>query len=118
MAELVTVVVAQGRYAAGDGIAVSVVNGLLVAIRVADHQSGCTIVSVERQSGSSWQAQNPCLLRSPTRLVALASGSVTAVAVPPPDRGWALGAYRVTLTYRMETGDAVTAVASAGFRVE
>ena len=117
MADQVTVTVAQGQYATGDSIAASVVNGRSDAIRVADHQSGCTIVTVERQSGSSWQAQNPCLLRSPTRLVTLALGSVTAVSVSPPGGGWAPGAYRVSLTYRAETGDAETAVTSAVFRV-
>jgi len=116
MAGQVTIAVAQ-QYGPNDTIEASVANGLPGDIRVADHQSGCTILTVERLAGSSWQAQNPCLLRSPTRLTALAAGSVTPVAVQPPPGGWSPGVYRATLVYREAAGDVETSVTSATFRV-
>ncbi|HUY79124.1 MAG TPA: hypothetical protein VMV29_20315 [Ktedonobacterales bacterium] len=117
MAGQVTIVVTQQQYGPGDTIEASVANGLPGDIRVADHQSGCTILTVERQAGSSWQAQNPCLLRSPTRLTALSAGSVTPVGVQPPPGGWARGLYRAILVYREAAGDVETTVMSAAFRV-
>ena len=113
----VTLAVEQSSYGQTDTITATVANGLGGDIRVADHQSGCTIVAVERLTGAAWALQHPCPLRSPTRLIALAAGSVTAAAIPPPVGAWATGAYRLTLNYRPAEADDVTTLTSAQFTV-
>lgn len=97
----VTVGAEQPTYAPADAITATVAIGLADDIRVADHQSGCTIVAIERLDGATWRMQRPCPLRSPTRLLELAVGSVTVARVEPPVGGWATGDYRVSLAYRL-----------------
>jgi hypothetical protein len=117
----VTVVASQPRYGPQDHVTVTVTNGLASAILAADHQSNCTTVTIERQDGQTWQPQNPCLLRSATRLVTLAPGSATPVDLAPPAgsgaSGWAPGTYRLAFTYRLDQSGTDTSITSPPFTI-
>lgn len=111
----------QQQYGAHDRVTVTVTNGLASAILAADHQSNCTIVTIERQDGQTWQPQNPCLLKTATRLVTLAPGSATTLTLDAPAgsgvAGWSPGAYRLTFTYRMSQQGGETMITSGTFNI-
>ena len=75
-----TVTLRPGQAHAGvtDTLTVTVVNDLPVAIQVEDHQSDCTIVTLERQVGGDWQAVASCQLETPTRLQSIPPGATQA----------------------------------------
>lgn len=106
----VTLTLDRQRYTAGDTITVTIHNGLSTTIWAADHQTSCTVVTVERLHGSQWQGLQNCRLMTPTRMVPLAAGSDTKqflrVQGSPLGGMWQAGTYRVAFTYSM--GDEFT----------
>jgi hypothetical protein len=84
-------------------VSVTVANGLPRTILVEDHQSECTVVTLERQEGSRWLAVAPCQLETPTRLVPIASGAAQTVTLRPEGgpqpRMWHARTYRFALHY-------------------
>ncbi|GAC1460273.1 MAG: hypothetical protein PVSMB4_19260 [Ktedonobacterales bacterium] len=117
----VTLATNQQRYAPSEPVVVTVTNGLAVRILAADHQSDCTVVTIERQNDQTWQPQNPCRLMSPTRLIPLDSGSAMTLQLQPPQgtgtAGWTPGTYRIALSYRHSASDEGTTIYSATFVV-
>jgi hypothetical protein len=117
----VTLATNQQRYAPSDIVVVTVTNGLATRILAADHQSNCTMVTIERQSDQTWQPQNPCRLMSPTRLIPIESGSAISQQLQPLQAtgtaGWAPGTYRIAFTYRLSAPDEGTTIFSASFVV-
>lgn len=117
----VTVTTSQQRYTPSDTVIVTITNGLATRILAADHQSNCTIVRIELQSGQAWQPQNPCKLMSPTRLIPLDPGSATTQQLQPIQQAgatrWTSGTYRIVLAYRQNPTDADTTIYSASFDV-
>ena len=115
------VLVATGKaaYTASEAISVTVTNGLAMRIWTPDHQSGCTVVSVQRQDGQSWQTLHPCLLKSATRLIPIDPGHTLTLHVQPPTASgvsrWPLGTYRVAFTYQRTQADPGTTIYSAVF---
>lgn len=94
----VALVVAQTPTNRYDALRVIVVNGFATPIQVADHQSGCGIVTVERQSGGDWTQVAPCQSARPTTLVPIAPGASSDQTVQPGG-AWEPGTYRVVLRY-------------------
>lgn len=117
----VTVATSKLQYAPDETVDVTITNGLSSGILAADHQSDCTVLVIEHLSSQSWQALNPCLLKSPTRLIAFGAGSATPQRlVPPADAnaaGWPTGTYRITFTYRQTPSGPETTIYSAQFTV-
>jgi len=117
----VTIITDQPRYGASDTVHATVTNGLASSVLTADHQSNCGIVTIERQEGQTWQPQNPCLLKTATRLITLAPGSVTTAPLQPPTAagasGWTAGTYRVAFTYRLSQAGSDTTIYSAQFSI-
>ena len=116
----VTIITDQQRYSARDTVTATITNGVGSDILAADHQSNCTIVTIQRQDGQTWQPQNPCALKSATRLITLAPGSVTAQPLAPPASaaaGWAPGTYRIAFTYQTTQSGPETTLYSAQFTI-
>ena len=112
-ANAVTVSTDKAVYAPGDTIVVTIANNLATSVWAADHQSNCTIVTVERLVGGTWERQNPCLRLSPTRLIEIQAGTVSVQRLSPPTQsgvtGWPTGSYRVVFTYLLtQTGPSAT----------
>jgi hypothetical protein len=107
-----TVTLRPGQTHAGvtDTLTVTVVNDLPEAIQVEDHQSDCTIVTLERQEGSGWLAVASCQLETPTRLLSIPPGSTQTVTLKPeggpPPGSWQAGTYRFALRYSTAQGQA------------
>ncbi len=96
----VRVSVAQRQYTTSDTIDVVISNGLSMAIAASDHQSSCTVVTIQREVNGAWQNVESCRLMTPTRLVEIQSGAMlTQQLAPPSSSGWPAGTYRVAFRY-------------------
>jgi hypothetical protein len=99
----VTLHLGQTHAGVTDAVSVTVANDLPTAILVEDHQSECTVVTLERQEGGGWLAVAPCQLETPTRLLPIPSGTAQTVTLRPEDgpqpRVWQSGMYRFALHY-------------------
>lgn len=112
-ANTVTMTTDKTSYVPGDAIVVTITNGLTTSILVPDHQTNCSIVSLELSVGGSWQRQNPCKLMSATRLIEIRASQVSTQQLTPSSSegasGWPAGTYRVALEYRLTpTGDSTS----------
>jgi hypothetical protein len=117
----VTVTTSKPQYRPGDTVAVTIANGLSSGILAADHQSDCTVLLIEHLTGQTWQPQNLCQLKSPTRLISFGPGTATPQQLRPPSgqstSGWPTGSYRITLTYRQSPSGQDTTIYSAQFTI-
>jgi hypothetical protein len=117
----VTVATNKQQYGSSETVVVTITNGLPNAILAPDHQSDCTVVTIERLANQTWQPQNMCQLKSATRLVSLPSGSTLTPQVRPPALngavGWLPGTYRVAFEYRQNASDQGSTVYSASFTI-
>jgi hypothetical protein len=99
----VTLHLGQTHTGVTDAVSVTVANDLPTAILVEDHQSECTVVTLERQQGGGWLAVAPCQLETPTRLLSIPSGTAQTVTLRPEGgpqpRLWQAGTYRFALHY-------------------
>lgn len=117
----VTVATSKQQYGSSETVVVTITNGLANAILAPDHQSDCTVVTIERLANQTWQPQNMCQLKSATRLVSLPSGSTLTPQVRPPAlngaAGWLPGTYRVAFEYRQSASDQGSTIYSATFTI-
>lgn len=100
----------KASYTTSDSIRVTIANGLATAISTTDHQSGCTVVTLERWASGAWQAQGLCRLMTPTRIIDLAPGTTAQqLGATQP------GTYRIAFHYFVgsASGNAPTTSQSA-----
>ncbi|MFN0112218.1 MAG: hypothetical protein ACKVZH_25435, partial [Blastocatellia bacterium] len=66
-----------------------------------DHQSFCSIVTVQQQQGGNWVNVFPCLLATPSRPVKIGSREELELKLPTDDGSSKLpgGTYRLSLNY-------------------
>ena len=99
----VTLRLGQAHAGMTDTVSVTVVNGLPTPILVEDHQSECTVVTLEQQVDGGWLAVAPCQLETPTLLQSIRSGATETVTLRPAGgpqpRVWQAGTYRFALSY-------------------
>jgi hypothetical protein len=108
----VTVKVDKGHYAPSDTITVTITNGMAVTTILAyDHQTNCTIVTLERLANGAWQPEAMCKLMTPTRIVPVPPG---AVALQLTSTAWPAGTYRVAFRYFTKPDGAATPGAAPG----
>ncbi|HEY7778845.1 MAG TPA: hypothetical protein VIC85_01415 [Ktedonobacterales bacterium] len=101
----VAVVVESGTYGRASSIPVWAGNGLSQCIYTMDHQSDCSVVTLELRVNGEWRPQARCLLASPTRILGIAPLRADFVMLTPAATGaasgmWTAGTYRVAFTYR------------------
>jgi len=99
----VTLRLGQAHAGVTDTVSVTVINGLPPPILVEDHQSECTVVTLERQVDGGWLVVAPCQLETPTLLLSIPSGAAQTVTLRPAGgpqpRVWQAGTYRFALRY-------------------
>jgi hypothetical protein len=95
----VTVAVDKTHYAPTDTIMVMIFNGLAASVSTTDHQTNCTVVTLERVVNGAWQAEGACRLLTPTRVVQILPGTTTQQL---GSTRWPTGTYRVAFRYFME----------------
>ena len=131
----VTLTVEKSHYTTGETINITIANGLTTSIYAYDHQSGCTILSLELQNADgSWQNQHACREGLVTRAVTMVAGKTQVISLAPTagmingEANWTKGVYRLVLNYASglpDTGgmqpnmaSSTGAAYSATFRVE
>jgi hypothetical protein len=94
------------RYSACQNIQVVIANGLRATIYAVDHQTSCTIVTLQQQVGGTWQATGGCLLATVTRFYAIKHSTAVAQILHPGSgslrsqvNGWAAGTYRIAFKW-------------------
>jgi hypothetical protein len=110
-ASAITVTTDRAVYTPSETVVVTIANRLATSVLAADHQTSCSIVSIELLLGQTWQRQNPCLLMSPTRLIEIHPSDSSVLRLPPPmqagSAAWPSGTYRVVFAYQLSpTGSA------------
>ena len=121
MSDAIQVTTDQTHYAPGATLRVTITNAGAEAVRVADHQSDCTVVRIEAWDGPAWVLRHPCRLMRPTRLLAIAAATTLAQEVRPPvdggASGWPPGTYRATCAYLTGPDGTEAAAHSASFTI-
>ena len=98
----VTVTPTRDYVFVGQPITALISNGTTADIGITDHQSFCTTLELQIQSGATWTTISPCLLMSPTALHTLKSGTSTLVTLPPDSQSSSsvtAGEYRLVASY-------------------
>jgi hypothetical protein len=94
----VSVTTNKSEYNETETILSKVTNGLEQTIATWDHQSYCTILTLQKlEPTGSWMDVAPCLLETPTRLVRIGPLTEVSVKIPP---GNSSGIYRLRLTWQ------------------
>lgn len=102
----VTLTTSSSAYSSGNPLVVTIHNGLSTPIGAADHQSNCTVLTLQIWSKGAWTPVSRCELMTETHEVSFAAGSATPVQLGFTDatgrpEGLAAGAYRALLTYTL-----------------
>jgi len=115
----VQVTAGASSYQRGDTISVTIANQGSGDIFAADHQSQCTIVQLQMQSGNSWRQMGKCAVMTPTRMHQIGHGASQVVTLTAPNDGWTTGTYRVSLAYSstQKPGGMMSEAHSAEFQV-
>jgi hypothetical protein len=97
-------------YASSSTITVTLSNTLATSIRATDHQTSCSIVTLQRQTSSGWTNVGGCALMIATRIVEINAGETRKIALAPGAgqihaTAWAAGTYRVVLHYALPGQD-------------
>jgi len=102
----------KSQYDVSEPILAKVANGVDRTIAIWDHQSNCTIPTLQKmESTGGWVDIAPCPLETPTRLVRIGPHTEVFVKFPP---GNSPGIYRFRLTWQFvdssaqSTGDLMT----------
>src|SRR5262245_57321136 len=94
----VSVTTDKSVYDVTETILAKVTNGLEQTIATWDHQSYCTILTLQKlEPTGSWMDVAPCRLETPTRLVRIGPLTDVSVKIPP---GNSSGIYRLRLTWQ------------------
>lgn len=97
----VSVATDKSVYDVNETITAKVTNGIDQTIATWDHQSYCTILTLQKLESNGWRDIAPCPLETPTRLVRIAPHTEVFVKLPP---GNSPGTYRLRLTWQFVDG--------------
>ncbi len=108
----VTVTVGKTQYTPGEAITVTISNGLATSIAAANHQSGCTLVTLQWQDAQgNWQNQNSCRMGVVTRMITLPPQSSQVQSLSPTsgtfarNAQWEKGRYRIVFGFTPGNAD-------------
>lgn len=114
----VSITLEKGSFAPNEKISATIANGLSSPIRIMDHQSDCTLLTLQRQAGSSWTTQEKCSLTTVTRMILLpAQSSLTQTLSPGNSTPRPEGQYRLTLSYTGEIANVENQQSSSSFTI-
>ncbi|HEU4784631.1 MAG TPA: hypothetical protein VFS83_14915 [Ktedonobacterales bacterium] len=114
----ITLTTDHASYTASATIIVTLINHRSTSIFTFDHQTSCTILTLQRQTTSGWQTVGGCSLGRMTAQVEIQAGATMKITIAPTagqihPTPWAAGTYRAVLNYslqkqEMATGDTAT----------
>jgi len=86
-------------YHPGQAMVVHILNHTAHTIVFANHQTNCTVVLLQMQTGSLWQSVAVCKLMTVTKLFSLGAGKSLSVTLTPAPSAWSAGPYRIAFRY-------------------
>ena len=101
----VVITVAKSSYASHEAIIATITNGLASTIIVRDHQSACTLLTLQMQTDKQWVVQAPCRLSTVTRLLLIPAHTSRMQSLAPGSTPWTGGQHRLMLSYTIGTAD-------------
>ena len=123
--DAVTLTPDHSSYSASSTITVSVTNHRDTSIFTFDHQTSCTILTLQRQTSSGWQNVGGCALGRATQRVEIKAGETMTITLAPSAgqiraTPWPTGTCRAALHYvppGQNAGAAGTTVTTATFAI-
>lgn len=114
----------RGAYSPTSTIIVTLANRGSSSIFAPNHQTGCTILTLQRETSSDWQPVGRCALGILTHLVEVRAGETMRILLAPGagefrPTPWPTGTYHAVLRYTLDgqATEADTIVATANFIV-
>ena len=122
--DAVTLTTDRTSYTTSATIIVTLSNHRSTSVFAFDHQTSCTILTLQRQTASGWQAVGGCSLGRMTQQIEVKAGETMKITIAP-DAGqihpmpWPAGTYRAVLNYALQKQNmaARTMATSATFTV-
>lgn len=116
----VTVTVDQEHYGTKDTVVVRVTNGFGTNIYAANHETACTIVTLEMSAGGTWQPAGACREGILTAFIPVRAGTAATFDLAPgggqiKSGAWTVGTYRVVLHYTASSPDGGAAPPASSF---
>ena len=116
----VTVTVDRLHYGTKDMVVVRVTDGLSTNIYAANHQTACTIVTLEMSAGGTWQPAGACREGILTTFIPVRAGTSATFDLAPgggqiKSGAWTAGTYRVSLHYTAANPDGGGAPPASSF---
>ena len=103
----------RASYTTSGTIIVTLSNGRSTSIFTFDHQTSCTILTLQRQTASGWQAVGGCAQGRMTVQVEIQAGATMKITLAPAagqihPTPWPAGIYRVALNYALQKQEMAT----------
>lgn len=94
-------------YTSSSTINVTLINHRATSIFAFDHQTSCTILTLQRQTANSWATTGGCAMGRMTQRVEIKAGATMQIALAPGagqihTTPWPAGTYRVILNYALQ----------------
>ena len=122
--DAITLTTDHALYTTSSTIIVTLINGRSTSIYTFDHQTSCTILTLQRQTASGWQAVGGCAMGRMTMHVEIKAGATMKISLAPSagqihPAPWPAGTYRAVLNYALQKQNmaAGTMATSATFTV-
>jgi hypothetical protein len=102
--QAVTLTTDRSSYSPSSAIKVTLINHRSTSIFAYDHQTSCTILSLQRQTNGGWQVTGGCALGRVTQQIEIKAGETMQITLAP-EMGqihatpWPTGTYRIALQY-------------------
>ena len=106
--DAVTLSADHTAYTPSSTINVTLINHRSTSIFTFDHQTSCTILTLQRQTTNGWVATGGCALGRMTQRVEIKAGATMQIALAPGAgqihaTPWPAGTYRVILNYALQS---------------
>lgn len=113
-------------YSPSSTITVTLTNHRSTSIYTFDHQTGCTILTLQRQTAKGWEATGGCAMGRLTQQIEIKAGETRKIPLAPGTgqiraTPWPTGTYQVVFTYALQreglTTGATTTVVTPTFTI-
>lgn len=109
----ITLTTDHASYTTSGTIIVTLINGRSTSIFAFDHQTSCTILTLQRQTSSGWQAVGGCAQGRMTVQVEIKAGATMKITIAPTvgqihPTPWPAGTYRAVLNYSLQKQEMAT----------
>ncbi|HEX5547338.1 MAG TPA: hypothetical protein VFX24_08010 [Ktedonobacterales bacterium] len=109
----ITLTTDHASYTTSATIIVTLINGRSTSIFTFDHQTSCTILTLQRQTASGWQPVGGCAQGRMTVQVEVKAGANMKITLSPSagqihPAPWPAGTYRAVLNYSLQKQEMAT----------